>query len=129
MSRVDLKDPRFPQQFASEWIAAWNRRDVEAVLSHYVEDAYFESPVAAMRTGSPVVRGKDKLRDYWIFAKGLASLHFTFESVAYDPGTRTLVVFYTAERNGKTQRACEQMVFDAEGRQIEGRAYYGYDVV
>jgi hypothetical protein len=32
--------------FAESWIAAWNRRDVEAVLAHYSKDAQFVSPVA-----------------------------------------------------------------------------------
>jgi ketosteroid isomerase-like protein len=32
--------------FANFWIAAWNRRDVEAVLAHYSEHAQFVSPVA-----------------------------------------------------------------------------------
>jgi ketosteroid isomerase-like protein len=25
-------------RFAEAWIAAWNRRDVDAVLTHYAED-------------------------------------------------------------------------------------------
>jgi ketosteroid isomerase-like protein len=33
-------------EFAREWEAAWNRRDVEAVLSHFHEDVVFTSPVA-----------------------------------------------------------------------------------
>jgi len=32
--------------FANFRIAAWNRRDVEAVLAHYSEHAQFVSPVA-----------------------------------------------------------------------------------
>jgi len=32
--------------FAESWIAAWNRRDVDAVLAHYSEEAQFVSPVA-----------------------------------------------------------------------------------
>ena len=26
-------------RFAEKWVAAWNRRDVDAVLAHYVEEA------------------------------------------------------------------------------------------
>jgi ketosteroid isomerase-like protein len=29
---------------SESWIAAWNRRDVEAVLAHYSEEAQFVSP-------------------------------------------------------------------------------------
>jgi ketosteroid isomerase-like protein len=38
--------------FAESRIAAWNRRDVEAVLAHYSEDAQFVSPVAHNLIGS-----------------------------------------------------------------------------
>jgi hypothetical protein len=33
--------------FATSWIRAWNKKDVDAVLDHYVEDATFISPKAA----------------------------------------------------------------------------------
>ena len=39
--------------FAESWIAAWNRRDVEAVLAHYSEEAQFVSPVARNLVGRP----------------------------------------------------------------------------
>jgi ketosteroid isomerase-like protein len=32
--------------FAETWIAAWNRRDVDAVLAHFADDAEFVSPAA-----------------------------------------------------------------------------------
>ena len=37
------------QGFAEEWAAAWNRRDVDAVLAHFHDDVVFTSPVAATR--------------------------------------------------------------------------------
>jgi hypothetical protein len=33
-------------EFASNWINAWNRKDVNAVLEHYADDAKFISPKA-----------------------------------------------------------------------------------
>jgi ketosteroid isomerase-like protein len=43
--------------FAEEWSAAWNRRDVDAVLAHFHDDVVFTSPYAAKRryanTGAP----------------------------------------------------------------------------
>jgi uncharacterized protein (TIGR02246 family) len=32
--------------FARQWVTAWNDRDVEAVLSHFADDAVFTSPLA-----------------------------------------------------------------------------------
>lgn len=49
--------------FAEAWIAAWNRRDVDAVLAHYAEDARFTSPVARAVVGRPVLRNRQELGD------------------------------------------------------------------
>ena len=35
-----------PKAFAAIWCAAWNTRDIEAVLDHFHEDATFISPFA-----------------------------------------------------------------------------------
>jgi hypothetical protein len=51
--------------FAESWIAAWNRRDVEAVLAHYSEAAQFVSPVASKLVGRPILRNKKELEQYW----------------------------------------------------------------
>jgi ketosteroid isomerase-like protein len=51
--------------FAERWIAAWNRRDVDAVLAHYADDATFVSPVAHNFVGRSVLRNKRELGDYW----------------------------------------------------------------
>ena len=68
-----------PQQFADDWVRAWNAHDVEAVLEHFHDDVVFTSPVVARvlpDTGG-VVRGKDALRHYWTTALALLpDLHF-----------------------------------------------------
>jgi ketosteroid isomerase-like protein len=54
-------------EFGKLWESAWNRRDLEAVLAHFAEDAVFTSPIA-ISVGfatDGVVRGKDALRGYW----------------------------------------------------------------
>ena len=49
--------------FAESWIAAWNRRDVKAVLAHYSEEAQFVSPVARNLVGRPILRTKQELEN------------------------------------------------------------------
>src|SRR5205085_11775812 len=39
--------------FARAWVDAWNRRDVEAVLAHFADDAVFISPKAERVVGNP----------------------------------------------------------------------------
>jgi len=36
--------PEFAAAFASEWIEAWNARDLERILKRYAHDVEFTSP-------------------------------------------------------------------------------------
>lgn len=72
------------QRIAEEWIDAWNRHDLDAILDHYADDIVSVSPLAIERLGVPdgAVRGKDQLRDY--FSRGIApgsTLQFTLQRV------------------------------------------------
>jgi|SRR5215472_18449003 len=55
------------EDFAKDWVAAWKRRDAEAVLSHYSDDVEFQSPLVVVLLGDPsgTVRGKQHLREYF----------------------------------------------------------------
>ncbi len=124
--RPPLSSPEFPHAFATEWIANWNARDVAAVVSHFRDDCLFESPIAEKITGKPRLEGKVELQEYWETAlSGIRSLHFTLEDCVWDPGRRTLVVVYTSLVDGRVTACTELMVFDADGRQYFGKAYYG----
>ena len=113
-------------EFARHWVAAWNRRDVDAVLAHYVEDAIFISPKAQSFVGTTTIRGKKALEHYWQTASAkLHTLEFKLERIAWDDESRELVVFYEANLNGTKARACEAMSFDDRGRQVSGEALYG----
>jgi len=112
--------------FAEAWIAAWNRRDVDAVLAHFAEEAQFVSPVARNFVGRPVLHNKQELAAYWRAAlTRIATLEFTLDHAAWDERQRELNVVYEANLNGERKRACEIMQFDATGRQIGGEALYG----
>lgn len=112
--------------FAESWIAAWNRRDVDAVLAHYSEAGQFVSPMASNVVGRPVLRDKKELEHYWRTALArIASLEFKLDHAAWDENRRELNVVYEASFNGERKRACEIMQFDVSGRQIRGEALYG----
>ena len=55
------------EDLAKDWIAAWKRRDAEAVLSHYSDDVEFQSPLVVVLLGDPsgTVWGKHHLREYF----------------------------------------------------------------
>jgi acyl-CoA thioester hydrolase len=114
------------QAFARRWIEDWNRRDVEAVLAHYAEDAVFVSPRAERITGSPVVQGKAALRAYWQAALSQhQSLEFSLDAALWAPRTETLVVIYRASYNGQpANRRSEIMRFRGSGI-VRGEAFHG----
>ena len=95
--------------FSDRWLAAWNARDLEAILGHFTDDVMFTSPVAdqLMEGSGGVIQGKDRLREYR--AAGLErnpDLHFELID-RYDGGD-TLVLNYRNERGG---RVCEVLTF------------------
>jgi hypothetical protein len=113
-------------EFADRWIAAWNRRDVDAVLAHYAQDAQFVSPLARNLVGHSVLRNKKELENYWRTALArISTLEFKLDHATWDEKRRELNVVYEANLNGERKRACEIMQFDAAGRQIRGEALYG----
>jgi ketosteroid isomerase-like protein len=99
-----------PQQFADDWVQAWNSHDVEAVLAHFHDDVVFSSPIAArvLPDSLGVVRGKEALRHYWTTALALLpDLHF--DVIGVYRGESTLVINY---RNHRGELANEVLTFD-----------------
>jgi ketosteroid isomerase-like protein len=120
MSRTDANE------FAASWIGAWNKKDVGAVLRHYVEDAIFISPKGRDLVGTSVIRGKRALSEYWqLAAKRIEKIEFKLDRIVWDSTSNELVIFYQANLNGVHTRACETMKFDSSGRQVSGEAMYG----
>ena len=118
-----------PEKFAERWVAAWNSRDAEAVLAHYVDACVFTSPKAAAIAGRATLEGKAALRAYWQAALArIATLHFRLERALWDESASTLTVVYDAMLNGTRSRAIEIMRFNKSGMIEEGEAFYGATV-
>lgn len=99
-----------PDAFVDEWVTAWNRHDVDAVLTHFHDDVVFTSPVAArvIPDSNGVVRGRAALREYWCAAVGtMPNLHF--EIVGVYRGESVLVIHY---RNQSGTLVNEVLEFD-----------------
>jgi len=110
-----------PQQFADDWVRAWNSHDVDAVLAHFHDDVVFTSPVAArvLPESCGVVRGKEALRHYWATALALLpELHF--DVIGVYVGVSTLVINY---RNHRGETVNEILTFDG-GLVREGHGTY-----
>ncbi len=115
-------DEPFAQAFAADWIAAWNRHDLDAVLAHYVDDMEFSSPVIAQFLGRAdgVVLGKNAVRDYW--AKALAARpDLRFELQAVMAGVTSLVICYQGVGG---RLAAEFFEFGDGGKVLRASAHY-----
>ena len=99
--------------FAHRWVQAWNRRDLEALLSCYADDVEFRSPLAAKLLGeaSGTVRGKTNLREY--FAKALAAFpgDLGLELLGVYQGVDSVVVHFQV----RGRRGAEVMEMNREG--------------
>jgi ketosteroid isomerase-like protein len=59
-------DAKWANEFAQEWIDSWNARDINRILSHYVDDFEMRSPIIVERMGiaSGVLKGKTAVKSY-----------------------------------------------------------------
>jgi ketosteroid isomerase-like protein len=110
-----------PQAFAEQWIAAWNARDLDAVLALFADDAVFSSPLAAkvVPESGGTVRGKAALREYWNAALAQnPELHF--ELTTLHAGVDVLLIGF--RMNGGAERV-EVLRFRG-GSVVEGCGTY-----
>lgn len=117
------------EKHAKEWIHDWCARDIERIVSHYAVDARFVSPIAARRTGNPVVIGREALLKYWSGARAYRTFRFTLERVLWDDVQQEMVVVYTRDIDGHRDRACEIFRFGDDDYVVAGEALYGAEDV
>ena len=112
----------FAEGFARDWLAAWNDRDIERILSHYGEDIIVHSPRMARVMGNEAtgVFGKKALRDYWTKALAAApQLFFELDDILI--GSDALTILYT---NHREELVAETFVFGPEGKVVRSIAAY-----
>ena len=123
---MEMKLPVTPQgadAFAHDWIAAWNGRDLDAIMGFYADNVHFRSPTAQNLLQDGLVEGAYELRRY--FAKALALVeHLHFELHAVFTGHDSLTIFY---RNQNGMDAAETFLFDRDGKVETSFAGYRYD--
>ena len=111
-----------PDEFARDWVEAWNSHDLQRILDHYEEDVILTSPRAKEIIGAPdgTVRGKAALSDY--FRAGLTKMpDLTFALERAYAGVSSVVVEY---RTKDGRHGAEFMDFGASGRINRVIAHY-----
>jgi ketosteroid isomerase-like protein len=105
---VNISTSAGANAFADAWVRAWNSHDLDAIMSHYAEDATLVSPTAAALLGDPTgeVRGRAALRDY--FRKGLEAYpKLRFEVLDIMVGVRSVVLCFINQKGTKTAEFME----------------------
>lgn len=111
----------FAAKFAQEWVEAWNRHDLEAVLSHYSDDFEMSSPYIAAISGEHrcTLKGKAAVAAYWSAAlERMPGLHFELRQTLF--GADSVTLCYQGVRG----MAAEVFFFDADGRVVKAAAHY-----
>lgn len=107
--------------FATKWVAAWNSRNLEQILSHYEDDFEMFSPAIVKISGevSGTLKGKAAVGDYW--RRALArypDLHFELRHVLL--GVNSVTVIY----QGVLGLSGEVFHFGATGKVAKAFAHY-----
>ncbi|WP_422858686.1 nuclear transport factor 2 family protein [Flagellimonas sp. S174] len=100
-------------QFAVEWVEAWNSHDLDRILSHYSDDIEITTPMIRLAGGgkSDSLKGKEVVRAYW--AKALEKIpDLKFELIDSTLGVDSIGLYYHSVMN---KRAIEVMSINEEG--------------
>lgn len=84
------------RRFSDSWYAAWNRHDLDAIMSHYAESIEHSSPFIARYNDDPEcrpLRGKVLVRDY--FGRALQrNPTLRFDAMHLAVGVQTVALVY-----------------------------------
>lgn len=111
----------FAERFAAHWIDAWNRHDLEKILSHYSDDVAMSSPYIVELAGEPsgTLTGKPAVKRYWSTAlQKMPDLRFELIDVLV--GVSSIVIHYRGVRG----LATEVFYFNDEGKVKQAFAHY-----
>ena len=116
-----MRDSKFYEAFASDWIEAWNSHDIERILSHYDQTLKFSSPKLAklIPDSGGQLNGKEAVRVYWTKAL-IAQPELHFELIAVLKGVERAVIHY----KGVGGKWCaEFFVFAENGMVVASHAH------
>jgi SnoaL-like domain len=114
-------DKAFSEQFAREWIDAWNCHDLPRVLSHYSDEFEMSSPLIVHIEGEPsgMLKGKSAVGAYWKKALQLVP-DLRFELLATLIGVNSLTLYYKSARG----LSAEVLHFDLNRKIVRAYAHY-----
>ena len=111
---------------AQQWLAAFNRHDLDALLALYAEDALHYSPKLKVRQPETAgyIRGKIQLRPWWADAF-LRLPTLQYEATSLTANTERVFMEYTRKVDGEADMLVAE-VLEIEGGLIKAsRVYHG----
>jgi hypothetical protein len=117
-----MPSPSLTEDFAADWIAAWNAHDLDRVLAHYRDDVTFTSPFAVTLEGvqDGTLHGLRELRRY--FESGLRTFpELHFEPMGAFAGMGSIALHY---RSVAGRDAIEVVELDSHQRVYRSSAHY-----
>jgi len=107
-------------EFARNHVAVWSSHDLDEIMTLYADDAELTSPLAAALTGDSVVRGADRLREYFSLGlKKYPDLHFELVDTLRCVDSVTLYF-----RSIRSQMVAEVLFLDADDKIEKVYAHY-----
>jgi hypothetical protein len=119
-----MLDRTWAEEFAHEWIAAWNSHDLDRVLAHYSDDFQMTSPLIAQWLGvaDGKLQGKEAIRRYW--AQGLEKVpQLQFKLLDVVVGVNSLGIVF--ESVGLPRTVLEFMQLDEKKLCVRSEALHG----
>jgi len=110
------------KQFAEHWVSAWNKHDLENILSHYTDDFEMTTPMIQRLLGiaTGTLKGKKAVGDYWKAAlQKMPDLRFSVIDVT--AGVDSVSIYYNAVLD---KRAIETFFFNLDGKVFKAFASY-----
>jgi ketosteroid isomerase-like protein len=110
------------QQFAEEWISAWNSHNLPQILSHYTEDFELSSPFIVKTIGEPssTLKGKAAVGAYW--QKALGNLpDLRFELIEVFSSVDSICIYYHSVLG---LRAVEWFWLNSDGKVQKSISHY-----
>ena len=108
---------------AEQWIAAWNARNLDAILEQYATSIRFTAPTVISRWNKTdgILIGRDELRRH--FKRGLdLAPHLHFELIDVLMGVDGVTIIYRRETGALV---ADVVVLDENYQGVEVHAYYG----
>lgn len=119
----NCRKPDDVQDFANEWVKAWNSHDLDRVMSHYANDFEITTPFIKVFMGAQAgdtLKGKKAVGQYWSAALSRVP-DLKFELIDVAEGAASVTLYYRSINNKK---GMEVMFFDNEGKISKVIAHY-----